>query len=188
MKHGKAFDENEQTRDEAFRFLTISATLLQDPSNQPAVELSNFFHDCMPVMLRYLRSAVEEGNVSVGTMDNFAVGLFREAVEYYGENVILATGHSPLPETMFWFWQYSRKEDPDAGHLLDKIERDIRKFCAHCRADLPEGKKSCCVECKAAYYCNRDCQVAHWKAGHKKDCVKKLKKKLKAAGTPFIEP
>ena len=33
----------------------------------------------------------------------------------------------------------------------------------------------------------RECQLAHWKAGYKKDCVKKLKKRLREAGT-LVEP
>jgi len=27
-----------------------------------------------------------------------------------------------------------------------------------------------CTACGAAEYCNKDCQVKHWKAGHKKEC------------------
>ena len=39
--------------------------------------------------------------------------------------------------------------------------KSVKVALINCRADLPEGKQSCCVECKAAYYCNRDCQVAN---------------------------
>jgi len=45
--------------------------------------------------------------------------------------------------------------------------------CAHCLA--PEGQHGitlkACTRCKAALYCGRACQTAHWRAGHKKICV-----------------
>ena len=177
MHNGQAFDQNEQTRAEEFRLLTISATLFQGPFNLPAMHLSSFFRDSLPVMLYYLRPIVEEGNASLIATAKYGAGLFKMAIEYYGKDVIFAAGHCPVPETLFWHRRSSRKEV-----LFVRLERVIREQCAHCRADLLEGNQSCCVECRAAYYCSRNCQVAHWKAGHKKDCVKKLKKKLKAAG------
>ena len=182
MEDGQAFDKSEQTQAEAFRVVTISATLLGGPCNLATVELSNFFHDSLPVMLHYLRPAVEEGSTSETVVDNYALGLIKMAIECYGKRAIFAPGHSPVPEVMFWYRQYDRKEEPDANHFLVPLERKIREQCAQCEADLPEGKQSCCVECKAAYYCSRDCQFAHWKAGHKKDCVKRLKKRLRAEG------
>ena len=30
--------------------------------------------------------------------------------------------------------------------------------------------------CKAAWYCSKECQTQHWKAGHKIDCIKPTKK------------
>jgi ubiquitin carboxyl-terminal hydrolase 36/42 len=27
-----------------------------------------------------------------------------------------------------------------------------------------------CAKCSVRRYCTRDCQVAHWKAGHKREC------------------
>ena len=188
MKDGHAFDQNEETRAEAFRLITISTVLLDGLSIVPAVELSFFFLDCLPVMLHYLRPAVEGGKASLNATEYYAQGLVQMAIRYYGIDGIMEPGYCPVSKALFWHWQCSRKAELSANHPLVRLERDIRKYCAQCRADLSEGKPSCCVECKAAYYCNRDCQVAHWKAGHKKDCVKKLKKRLKAAGTPFVEP
>ena len=182
MKNGEAFDNNEETQAEAFRLLTISATLLHGYSNKPAAVLASFFHDSYPVMLHYLRPAVVEGNATVQSMNLYAMGLYGVAIEYYGKKVVWETGHSPVPEALFWYRQCSRSGELDAGHPFVKLERAIRNCCAHCRAKLPEGKRSCCVECKAAFYCGRNCQMSHWKAGHKQDCVKKLKKKLRAEG------
>jgi len=38
--------------------------------------------------------------------------------------------------------------------------------CDNCGADDADKK---CARCKQTYYCNRDCQVSHWKI-HKVDC------------------
>ena len=190
MKRGHAygFDKNEETRAEAFRFITISAILLDGLFNQPAVELSHFLDTSMyPVILHYLRPAVEGGNTSVGVMDYYALGLFMMGLNYYGdeENVIFAPGHSAVPEALFWYRRSDVARNPvgDGHSVFVQMESAIRENCANCMLSLGHGTKMCCVECKAAYYCDRDCQMAHWKAGHKKDCVRKLKKKLKAAGT-----
>ena len=177
-----AFDENEESRAEAFRLLTISATLLQDSFKLPSVLLSRFFSGSLPVMLHYLRPAVEEGSAAAEHVDDYALMLYGDAIKYYGIHVVVAPGYSPVPEALFWHRRSTSEKEPAAGHPLVQLERAIREKCAHCLADLPAFKQSCCVECKAAYYCGRDCQIAHWKAGHKKECVKKLKKKLKAAG------
>ena len=131
-------------------------------------------------MLHYLRPALEEGDASATVIGNYGLGLLSVAMEYYG--VVMALGFSPVSEALFWFQQCSEKEDFPANHPLVRIESTIRENCNQCNAYLPKGKQSCCVECKAAYYCSRDCQMAHWKAGHKKDCVRKLKKRLKAEG------
>lgn len=181
MRDGKAFDQNEQTRAETFRLITIS-TALHGQFNDSAVQLSRFFFDSPPVMLHYLRPAVEEGNTAVGVMNNYAVGLLKMTAEYYGDGV-LAPGYSPLPEALFWYRRSDKAQRPDADCPFAIMEQQIRQQCANCQITLESERKMCCVECKAAYYCSRDCQITHWKAGHKKDCVKKLKKKkLKAAG------
>lgn len=45
------------------------------------------------------------------------------------------------------------------------------RVCAHC--GLSQGnaiKLKKCAHCKAFSYCSRECQLKHWKAGHKVDC------------------
>lgn len=45
------------------------------------------------------------------------------------------------------------------------------KFCAQCRKQEPtRGAFQCCALCRVAHYCSRDCQMAAWKAGHKREC------------------
>ena len=43
--------------------------------------------------------------------------------------------------------------------------------CAHCGINAPSLKA--CSRCKITSYCSKECQVAHWKSGHKSDCGKK---------------
>jgi hypothetical protein len=40
--------------------------------------------------------------------------------------------------------------------------------CAQCGELFPKLQQ--CSRCKAVAYCSRDCQVAHWRAGHKEAC------------------
>ena len=40
--------------------------------------------------------------------------------------------------------------------------------CSFCKANLIEYKL--CAKCKKASYCNKQCQINHWKASHKSSC------------------
>ena len=51
-----------------------------------------------------------------------------------------------------------------------KIAGEIKRTCYHCKSDSENAKA--CGRCKLVYYCNRGCQRAHWKAGHKDVCGK----------------
>ena len=42
--------------------------------------------------------------------------------------------------------------------------------CAHC-GKVPRQMKRCAV-CQTVGYCDKDCQTAHWKNGHKRVCKK----------------
>lgn len=50
-------------------------------------------------------------------------------------------------------------------------ERWVARTCAHCgsREDEPKQYKVC-ARCGAVGYCCKEHQVAHWKAGHKRNC------------------
>jgi TPR repeat protein len=49
-------------------------------------------------------------------------------------------------------------------------------FCFYCKKPEPTNKKfNKCQRCRSVSYCNRECQIKHWKArpnGHKKQCKK----------------
>ena len=85
-------------------------------------------------------------------------------------------------QKVFFWYRRRGNQTYDVNSPFVLSEDQIRQRCANCMLPLQSEKKLCCVECKAAYYCDRECQIAHWKDGHKKDCVKKLKKRLKEAG------
>lgn len=40
--------------------------------------------------------------------------------------------------------------------------------CSHCGVTAADLKT--CTRCRAVNYCGRECQAAHWKAGHKQQC------------------
>ncbi len=49
-----------------------------------------------------------------------------------------------------------------------------KTFCVQCNklaADCPGGTLKACMQCKVSHYCTKHCQAAHWKAGHRDDCV-----------------
>ena len=41
-----------------------------------------------------------------------------------------------------------------------------------CECCGTEGANKCCAACKDTWYCGRECQAKHWKAGHKTKCFK----------------
>ena len=46
------------------------------------------------------------------------------------------------------------------------------RACDKCgRPESHQNKLQRCSRCQQTWYCNRDCQLNHWKAGHKKICV-----------------
>ena len=54
------------------------------------------------------------------------------------------------------------------------VSKMILQHCANCNQQEPAlGDYKKCNQCKAVVYCGRKCQLAHWKAGHKKVCAKK---------------
>ena len=86
-------------------------------------------------------------------------------------------GHCCIPMVLFWARKAAVREDyskADAIKLIGQLERVLKKHCANCvrGATRFSGKMKQCARCKAAWYCGRECQLEHWKDGHKTDCIK----------------
>ena len=54
--------------------------------------------------------------------------------------------------------------------LLNTTTNPWKSLCANCGQPSQEIKQfKACARCKAFHYCNKKCQVEHWKSGHKVD-------------------
>ena len=59
---------------------------------------------------------------------------------------------------------------PSYFKMMDAQTTQIE--CAYCQKPQGATKFEFCSVCKKVYYCSKDCQVKHWKAGHKTICGK----------------
>ena len=68
--------------------------------------------------------------------------------------------------------EVSRTSNPNAPERTElpsaTDEKKGAKICASC-AEIKESMQRC-TRCKAAYYCNATCQLAHWQV-HKQPCL-----------------
>jgi TPR repeat protein len=124
--------------------------------------------------LHWNKKAAEGGNATA--MANYAGNLLGTAAMRYMGRVDLA-GKSVVPEVLYWSRKAVAAGYADAESLMAQMEASISNVCASCEmkaatAASPETFQRC-TQCKAAYYCGKDCQMAHWKKGHKWDCVNK---------------
>jgi TPR repeat protein len=81
-----------------------------------------------------------------------------------------------------WWLKAALQENEEAIKNLKIIDQREGKTtptlrcCATC--GTPKTTKrplNACSQCHTTHYCNRDCQMTHWKAGHKRAC-KRLQK------------
>ena len=86
--------------------------------------------------------------------------------------MILDDSFGNVPTGLYWLRRSVKYKDEKAPKLLLKWEKWIAKQCAFC------GKKQdlkLCKKCKSVYYCNKECQVSHWKSSHKFECMNEIK-------------
>lgn len=87
-------------------------------------------------------------------------------------------GYSSIPRVLYLLSKSidHDEDNPVAQELVKELE--IQNKCANCCREAestPTKKLKQCAVCEAVSYCSRDCQVKHWKDGHKSDCVKKYR-------------
>ncbi len=110
---------------------------------------------------------------------NFSyASLFLEKERY--EEFMDIPGHSPIPTFLFWGRRAMEGNLPVEFKdivikFISELENHVKSRCANCRKETGCSSFKRCVRCLAAWYCGKECQVQHWKAGHKIDCIKKMK-------------
>lgn len=113
------------------------------------------------------KKAAEQGNTTA--MGNYAGNLLASAAMNNGGRCDLV-GRSTVPEAMYWARKAVAEGNVEAKSLVDQMESGC-KLCGKClkRPSSSVALKTC-SRCQAIGYCGAECQRAHWKAGHKRDC------------------
>jgi len=174
---------------EAVRIATVSARL---PNNNPrgTETLGHYFaygegglESSMVRSVYYYKPAIEEFELHPNTTRRYALSLIDISSTYYPDCITPPSGDNNWPEALFWYRRaIAQLTDAETIPFVESYESKIKEMCACCYRSLSTDNRKCCVECRAVYYCSRECQTEDWKAGHKKDCVKSLKKRLRATG------
>lgn len=116
--------------------------------------------------LYWNKKSADQGNAT--SMGNYGGNLLYVAAAKY-QGSVEVVGHSPVPEALYWARKAVAAGNTDASSLVLQLETAIGNVCANCQKETVELQQ--CSRCKAAMYCAATCQKAHWKAGHKRDCV-----------------
>ena len=86
--------------------------------------------------------------------------------------VQMRSDESLVPRAFYWLKKAVKLGENDATGMMRQMEETFNKACAQCNKSASAAKLTRCAKCKLFHYCGRQCQVAHWRAGHKDDCVK----------------
>eukprot|EP00984_Skeletonema_dohrnii_P012348 scaffold4992_cov156-Skeletonema_dohrnii-CCMP3373.AAC.7 len=124
----------------------------------------------------YCEKSLEDEDVNGLSAYIFSSALLQLGHDRY-EGIMEIPGHSPIPKALFW----ARKGlEDDSFPLRDNLtfilsatENEVKSHCANCRKEAEGSSLKRCVRCLGAWYCGKECQVQHWKAGHKIDCIKR---------------
>jgi hypothetical protein len=133
---------------------------------------------------------VQDGTMSV-TRRFSMLGAFLTAWIKLGKDTFLEElrdmkAESPNIKTMLDFQASIRKMGTNRGLVIflanqipcscldndKKIAKQAPKTgrCNYCHSPDLKVELKKCSQCKISQYCSKDCQVADWKRGHKKDC------------------
>lgn len=173
------YDGKEVPVDNAKAAYYLTLAYCKNPDLRAGYMLGYFFYhglgglDKSPYRARYyLEEAASKGNKNAFT--SLALTLMEIDKIRYNSSTSCLPGHNSMPRCLFWARKAAACGDPRAIQVVAQGERMFQQSCANCkkRPDSVTGKLKGCARCKAVWYCGKDCQVKHWKDGHKINCVK----------------
>ncbi|CAM9691130.1 unnamed protein product [Pylaiella littoralis] len=120
------------------------------------------------------------GAICDAAVENYGNGGTEGAIGATADPASAATGVVPHSGPCGVVRTAAEKQVPSTrGHLnvvLSDIKRGAdaavlcsRETCGRRQGDVKEGFKRC-GRCRTTVYCSKECQVEHWKAGHKQMC------------------
>jgi hypothetical protein len=122
------------------------------------------------------KSLEDPDQANLASAHNFSCALLQLGSDRYG-GVVEIPGHSPVPKALFWARRVHEGDDGElrgnASELISMVENTAKNMCTNCRKKTGCSSLKRCVQCLGAWYCGKECQVQHWKAGHKIDCIKR---------------
>ncbi|KAL7553800.1 hypothetical protein ACHAWF_017127 [Thalassiosira exigua] len=117
----------------------------------------------------YLASAEQGKNACA--MNNAGAKIMQLAQMKYG-NDVANMPRDPVPRAYLWFKRASKLGDMDDRSTASQMEANCKDFCIQCKRRALSKSFSRCSKCRLYQYCGKECQLKHWHAGHKRDCVK----------------
>ncbi len=171
------FYNKNQKREEYIHYLTLTAS--QDFPDACRA-LGNMFMNAEWGMTKSFILAKHYAGKSLDydlSVCNFSFASLYLGMQRY-EGIVEIPGHSPIPTFLFWARRLVEGDSPvktNNGFSVEMkmVEKHYKSRCANCMKEAGCSSFKRCVRCLGAWYCGKECQVQHWKAGHKIDCVKR---------------
>mmetsp|Transcript_34766 Transcript_34766/g.78033 ORF Transcript_34766/g.78033 Transcript_34766/m.78033 type:complete len:518 (-) Transcript_34766:127-1680(-) len=123
----------------------------------------------------YLTAAVRKGLASAETLRLCGQAILEQNKATYGE-LCLVPGHCSVSDAMYCFDRAIDRDDSEAKSLARELLDVVSRQCAFCGREAKDDETFMkCGKCQAVHYCQKSCQVAAWKSGHKINCTAKYK-------------
>jgi hypothetical protein len=131
-----------------------------------------------------------EGNMAFSRrfsmLGTFLTAWFKLGQDSFLEELRGVNPESPNIQTMLEFQASLTKINTDRGLVISLAKQipcscldEDKKYakqapkigrCSYCRIENLKMELKKCSQCKMVEYCSKECQVADWRAEHKKDC------------------
>ena len=118
--------------------------------------------------LKWFLRAAKQGNVEAMICAGKYLMKFSELKKDYS-----IPGCNRLPRAACWFQKAAKLGNEEAAQLMHTIRSDYSMFCANLGCDKHQTGRQLfrCSKCKVMHYCSKECQIRHWKRGHKNECI-----------------